>query len=169
MVQSLYHVDLDPQNLSGFLKYSSPLFHLSGFDETTVTSAVISYFTSQGCAETKIEVIWVDAVSLFVHLSTDEEEVTNMLALNDIAHDTTNLPHPSMGSIDILAMRLLPLLTKSAPAGWKIKSHYQFCHGSSEVVENSAAENLQEIVADDSSVTLKRALEVSVTDNAEVS
>jgi hypothetical protein len=170
MVQSLYHTDLDPNNPSGALKYSSPLIRLSGFNETTTTSDLIHFFSTVGLEESKFEIIWIDNISIFVHLKIDNNDLLEILALTGTAEEVEDKTDIDMTENDSIALKLVSALTASAQEGWKFQSHRQFIHETLETASSNLTTNTEVIsqASDDIKIapptSLKRSLDADASE-----
>jgi hypothetical protein len=75
MMQSLYHMDIDPKRPNGWLKFSGLLLHLSKFDSEVKNDGILKVFTNAGYVLTTLEVLWIDGTSTFVSIDTTDSEV----------------------------------------------------------------------------------------------
>jgi len=67
MMQSLYHMDIDPARPHGYLKVAAAIVHVANFPpETTRTEHILACFTDGGVELTSLEVLWIDGTSTFV-------------------------------------------------------------------------------------------------------
>jgi poly(A)-specific ribonuclease len=66
MMQSLYHIDLDPTRPNGILKVEGTLVYLGSFPEATVPADLMKIFTDAGFDESKLDITWIDGSSCFV-------------------------------------------------------------------------------------------------------
>lgn len=72
MMQSLYHMDLDPVRPPGFLKIAGSLIYLGNFDLETKTEHIVACCVDAGYALTSLEVLWIDGSSTFVAVNTTD-------------------------------------------------------------------------------------------------
>ena len=65
MMQSLYHMDIDPVAAPTFgtLKYDGIVLHVHGFSEKTTTDDLIKLAVTTGVDKSMIEIIWIDGNS----------------------------------------------------------------------------------------------------------
>jgi hypothetical protein len=70
MMQSLFHMDLHPEQPHGWIKVPGTLLYVAKFSGDTKTEAIVNTFTSAGYPLTSIEVHWIDGESTFVSVNT---------------------------------------------------------------------------------------------------
>eukprot|EP00596_Hydrurales_sp_CCMP1899_P000518 CAMPEP_0119039126 /NCGR_PEP_ID=MMETSP1177-20130426/8452_1 /TAXON_ID=2985 /ORGANISM="Ochromonas sp, Strain CCMP1899" /LENGTH=545 /DNA_ID=CAMNT_0007002611 /DNA_START=63 /DNA_END=1700 /DNA_ORIENTATION=+ len=72
MMQSLYHMDLDPNRPNGWIKVVGVLLHISNFSVDTKTETILGVFTSADYELNKLDVTWIDGTSTFIAVNTSE-------------------------------------------------------------------------------------------------
>ena len=84
MMQSLYHMDLDPARPSGILKIPGSLIFVGSFGESTKTEHIVDCCVTAGYELTTLEVLWIDGTSTFVAINTTDSaaEIVQKLTAN---------------------------------------------------------------------------------------
>jgi len=68
MMQSIYHMDLDPARPSSVLKVPGVVLYLFDFPPKTGVSDILAAFTALGYHKEHLTLTWVDGTSTFVNL-----------------------------------------------------------------------------------------------------
>lgn len=99
MMQSMYHMDLDPARPSSILKARGPVFYLYNFPADTNVPQILAVFGALGYRKEDLELTWVDGTSTFVTI-------------------TGPLPVPEIDMVNVLAPKL--------PSPWQVETLAQF-------------------------------------------
>lgn len=99
MMQSMYHMDLDPMRPGSILKARGPVYYLFDFPAQTSVPDILAAFTALGHRKEDLELTWVDGTSTFVTIAGP-------------------LPTPEADIVSVYAGRL--------PVPWKIQTLAQF-------------------------------------------
>ena len=70
MMQSLYHMNLDPTSPHGDLKYDGLIVHVSKFEKKTNTNDILAPFVNAGIKMNHLEAVWIDDDGIFVCIAS---------------------------------------------------------------------------------------------------
>ena len=79
MMQSLYFMNLDPNEPHGFIRYDGLILHISNFPPRTNSNDVMAPFLASSIMSEELEILWVDDKGLFVIVNSENITMTETL------------------------------------------------------------------------------------------
>ena len=85
MMQSMFHMDIDPSQPNGFLKIKGTLLHIGNFSPDTKMDTILQVFVVGGYELTSLSMSWIDGTSTFMGINTLDtpEEVKTKITVPD--------------------------------------------------------------------------------------
>lgn len=85
MMQSLFHIDVDPAQPNGFLKTTGLLLLVSNFSPDTKMDTILQVFVTSGYELNSLSMSWIDGTSTFMEINTQDsvEEAKRKITLPD--------------------------------------------------------------------------------------
>ena len=82
MMQSLFHIDIDPLQPNGFIKVKGALLHLGNFDKDTKMDAILNIFIAAGYVLSSLSATWIDGTSTFMVVNTSDSPAEVILKVS---------------------------------------------------------------------------------------
>lgn len=85
MMQSIYHIDIEPLHPDGIIKTKGNLVYIANFPLNTTNDDIIKLFEKVSIQKTSLDLIWIDGSSLIVDVDvgSDIEQLLESLKPND--------------------------------------------------------------------------------------
>ena len=85
MMQSMFHIDIDPSRPNGFLKVKGVLIHINNFSPDTKMETILKIFVTGGYELSSLSMSWIDGTSTFMEINTLDtpEEIISKIVVPD--------------------------------------------------------------------------------------